>query len=45
MYVDVHENTFLLKQIYVRCCRLVRFVIVLVYKGENNGSKQLMSLI
>lgn len=39
MYVDVHENTFLLKRIYVRCPRLVRFVIFLVYKGENNGSK------
>lgn len=40
MYVDVHENVFLLKQMmYVSS--FLGFLI-LVYKAENNVSKQLM---
>lgn len=41
MYVDVHEHVFLLKQMMLYVSNFLGFLI-LVYKAENNVSKQLM---
>lgn len=41
MYVDVHENAFILKEIMFYVSSFLGFHI-LAYKAENNLSKQLM---